>query len=306
MYELWFKQIRYELDSILEIFGSDQVNDNSGALQIVNQRMRRIVEIWRILVDQVRILETMTPMDFLDFRDLLTPASGFQSYQFRQLETSLGLRMKERHQQAYYKHQLREEDINKIHDLESKLSLFDAVDQWLKRFPFWDIEKYWRDFEVPQGADPNLHPFWATYKHTYQQGLQGLERTRIAMADFDLLFFGGEDRQTRLSPASCRAVLFINIYRDYPLLQLPFQFMEKLLQIDELMANWRYRHMIMVRRMIGMRSGTGGSSGAKYLKGALDSHHIFADFAGVATYLSSRHLSPKLTRAMERQLQFRV
>ena len=72
-YELWFKQIRYELNSILKIFSRTQVNDNTGDLQIVNQRMTRIAEIWKILVDQVRILETMTPMDFLDFRSLQNP-----------------------------------------------------------------------------------------------------------------------------------------------------------------------------------------------------------------------------------------
>ena len=305
-YELWFKQIRYELNSILKIFSRTQVNDNTGDLQIVNQRMTRIAEIWKILVDQVRILETMTPMDFLDFRSLLAPASGFQSYQFRQLEAALGLRMQQRHQQAYYKHQLKSEDLDKIQNLEKEPSLFEALDRWLNRFPFWNVDKYWADFKVPEGADGDLHPFWASYKQIYLQNLADQERVTIRAKDFDHLFFGGANRDIRLSPAACRAVLFITIYRDYPILQLPFQFLDKLLQIDELMSNWRYRHMIMVRRMIGMRTGTGGSSGAKYLKGALESHLIFADLVGIATYLIPRHRLPNLPNQIKEHLLFRL
>ena len=276
-YELWFKQITYELDSVLEIFKGDRVNDNSAALQTVSRHFTRIVEIWKLLVNQIDILDTMTPMDFLDFRDLLTPASGFQSYQFRILETKLGLKMDARHQNKYYQSQLREAHINGIVTTEKETSLFEMIDQWLARIPFWDINKYWKDFEIPEGADQSLHPFWATYKYIYQQGLNQKESTSIDMSHFDTTFFGGEDRHHRLSPASCRAVLFINLYRDYPLLQLPFQLLGKLLELDELMANWRYKHMMMVRRMIGMRSGTGGSSGAAYLRGAMENHQIFSN-----------------------------
>ena len=179
------------------------------------------------------------------------------------------------------------------------------MDQWLTRIPFWNIDKYWSNFEVPTDADQNLHPFWAAYKHTYQAGLNKGEAKSIDMSDFDLTFFGGENRKMRLSPASCRAVLFINLYRDYPLLQLPFQLLGKLLELDELMSNWRYRHVIMVHRMIGMRSGTGGSSGANYLRGAMESHHIFNDLAGLTTYLVPRKKLPILPEELQERLRFK-
>src|SRR5262245_46741412 len=84
-YELWFKQILFELDSILNLFRSDYVNEDEMGLII--GRLYRITEIQKILIDQIRVLETMTPLDFLDFRDAITPASGFQSKQFRMLES---------------------------------------------------------------------------------------------------------------------------------------------------------------------------------------------------------------------------
>ena len=79
-YELWFKQILHELDSILSFFDNKYLLENS--LGLVINRFDRIIEIQKLLINQIGILETMTPMDFLEFRDLLTPSSGFQSFQF--------------------------------------------------------------------------------------------------------------------------------------------------------------------------------------------------------------------------------
>jgi len=304
-YELWFKQIRYELTSVIDIFKERRINDNSSALQTVTHRVNRIVEIWKLLVDQVRIMETMTSMDFLDFRDLLTPSSGFQSYQFRILEAMLGLKMQNRHQLKHYRTQIEEHHIKQIKKAESESSLFELLDAWLARIPFWNIEKYWADFEVPADAQKDLHPFWATYKHIYIESLQSEERKNINAKGFDACFFETKERTIRLSPESCQAVLFIMLYRDYPLLQLPYQLLSKLLEIDELMATWRYRHMIMVRRVIGLRTGTGGSSGAAYLSGAMMKHHIFGDFADLVTYLMPRHTLPKLPKGLANNLQFR-
>src|SRR5215831_14318215 len=79
VYELWFKQILHELDSVIRRLGEDDIWESIRLL-------RRCIEIQRILVAQIQILETMTPADFLAFRDRLQPASGFQSAQFRQVE----------------------------------------------------------------------------------------------------------------------------------------------------------------------------------------------------------------------------
>ena len=89
-YELWFKQILWELDDLLRIFGKDQVDETD--MGTAHARLRRIVEIETVLIQQIDVLETMTPLDFLDFRDLLFPASGFQSVQFRMVENKLGMR----------------------------------------------------------------------------------------------------------------------------------------------------------------------------------------------------------------------
>ena len=81
IYELWFKQILFELDSVIEIFSKDEIQESHIGTSV--SRLDRIIEIQKILIDQIHVLETMTPMDFLDFRDFLIPASGFQSVQFR-------------------------------------------------------------------------------------------------------------------------------------------------------------------------------------------------------------------------------
>jgi tryptophan 2,3-dioxygenase len=83
-YELWFKQVLHELDAVLAIMGADVVAEKDVGRAL--HHLERIVKIQGVLVDQIDVLETMTPLDFLDFRNLLTPSSGFQSAQFRQLE----------------------------------------------------------------------------------------------------------------------------------------------------------------------------------------------------------------------------
>ena len=134
-YELWFKQLHFETDSIIEIMGKPALNDNSPELQTVVHRLNRIATILRVLIHQVDIMETMTPMDFLDFRDMLRPASGFQSWQFKQLEAKLGLKFEQRHGKDYYTSQLRQEHIDLIKKTENEKSLLELVNAWLERMP---------------------------------------------------------------------------------------------------------------------------------------------------------------------------
>ncbi|MFY7900540.1 MAG: tryptophan 2,3-dioxygenase family protein, partial [Chitinophagaceae bacterium] len=102
-YELWFKQILYELDFVSSVFKKQLINDNSEDLNLVRHRLQRVIKILGLLNEQIGILDTMTPLDFLEFRNLLTPASGFQSVQFRLIESKLGLQLPNRHQADYYK-----------------------------------------------------------------------------------------------------------------------------------------------------------------------------------------------------------
>lgn len=303
-YELWFKQILFEIDSIGEIMGKQSINDNSPDLQTVAHRLNRITVILRVAVHQIDIMETMTPMDFLDFRNFLRPASGFQSWQFKLTEARLGLRYTERYAQEYYISQLRPEHIALIKKGESSPTLLDLLNTWLERMPFFEDAENWGDFDAPASTlAPSTHPFWEEYAACYAGSLADNEKYNIKA--FEQVFFGeNAAAERRLSPAACRAALFILLYRGYPMLQLPFQILNLLLEVDEQLSTWRYRHMNMVHRMIGARTGTGGSSGKEYLKGALDKHYIFKEVAALTSFLIERQRLPKLSPALEKKLGF--
>lgn len=286
-YELWFRQLLYEIDSVIDIIGQPALNDNSPELQTIVHRLSRCATILKVLVHQIDILETMTPMDFQDFRDLLRPASGFQSVQFKLLEARLGLRYEHRFGQQYYLSQLRQEEVDRIRAAEQAPSLLQLVNAWLERMPFFD----------EAGADR----FWAGYRHRYQGSLADAEKGNLS--GFDSVFFEkGGDRS--LSPAACRSALFIMLYRGYPLLQLPFQVLHQLLEIDEQLSTWRYRHMSMVHRTIGSRIGTGGSTGKDYLSSALERHHLFREIAALTSFVLQRKSLPELSPEMQRRLGF--
>ncbi|MGZ8557460.1 MAG: tryptophan 2,3-dioxygenase family protein, partial [Chitinophagaceae bacterium] len=282
-YELWFKQLHHEADSILTILAKPSLNDNSPQLQTVVHRLSRCVTILRVLVHQIDIMETMTPMDFLDFRDMLRPASGFQSWQFKELEAKLGLKFEQRHGKEYYTSQLKDEHIGIIKKAEHDKSLLELLNSWLERMPFFDEKENWGNFtsnysisegeksaiqsvgeegwEEASATDP--HPFWSEYRYQYQNSLAEGEKNNLQF--FDELFLSDSQQPATsnqqpasglpqsLSPAASRAALFIMLYRGYPMLQLPFQLLNSLLEIDEQLSSWRYRHMNMVHRMIGTR-----------------------------------------------------
>jgi len=94
------------------------------------------------------------------------------------------------------------------------------------------------------------------------------------------------------------------LYRDEPIFQQAFRFLQALLEIDNGMAAWRSRHVNMVHRMIGLRVGTGGSTGKAYLKGALDSHYIFSEIADLSSFLFERRKLPALPDTLKRAIGF--
>lgn len=299
-YELWFKQILFEVGSVMEIMSKPNISDNSPDLFTVNHRLSRVVTILDILVQKVDVLETMTSLDFLDFRNRLRPASGFQSMQFKILEALLGLRMEQRHGKEYYTSQLKPEDKKQIEELEHKKPLINMINEWLERMPFFDKPEYWNNEETN-----SIHPFWKQYSNAYSSSLIEAEKGNLSV--FENLFLSDEPSAERtLSARARRAALFILMYRDYPLLQLPFQLINNLLEIDNTLSTWRYRHMNMVHRMIGTRTGTGGSTGKDYLHGALNKHYIFKEFAELTSYMVERNKLPKLSTALQQRLGFEV
>lgn len=303
-YELWFKQIHHEVDSISGIMRKPALNDNSPELQTVVHRLNRVVTILRVLVHQIDIMETMTPMDFLDFRDMLRPASGFQSWQFKELEAKLGLKFDQRHGKEYYTSQLKQEHVEIIKKAESETSLMELLNSWLERMPFFNEVSNWKNFKAsPAKPLGELHPFWSEYFYQYRESLAEAEKGNVAA--FESVFINPAPGMERLlSPTASRAALFIMLYRGYPMLQLPFQLLNALLEIDEQLSSWRYRHMNMVHRMIGMRIGTGGSSGKDYLKAAADKHYIFREIAQLNSFLIERRKLPALSHEMEMRLGF--
>jgi tryptophan 2,3-dioxygenase len=205
VYELWFQQLLHEAtaarDAMIEGTGGD---DRTWWAQHLLQRMH-VIE--RVLVQQVDVLETMTPQDFLQFRQTLAPASGFQSVQFRELEFLSG-----------------------------------AKDpSFVRRFRgLTDDERarLHRRLEEPT--------LWDAFLHVLEE--RGLPV--------------GDDEQ--VTDSVRRAAHDRSTYADV------WALAEALLQHDELSAAWRARHVVMVERMIGTKTGTGGSSGATYLRSRLD------------------------------------
>lgn len=300
-YELWFHQILHEVESVNLIMSRPAINDNSPELQTVVHRLSRVVTILKVLVHQVDIMETMTPMDFLEFRDLLRPASGFQSWQFKIIEARLGLTFEARHGKEYYISQLREAQVKMIRDAEQKETLLNLVNNWLERMPFFNETEHWENYKPLYPREVSqTHQFWTDYRQVYTNSLSPVESANAAAFDRQIL----EEGTGRLSARACRAALFIMLYRGYPVLQLPFQLLNNLLEIDEQLSTWRYRHMNMVHRMIGSRVGTGGSTGKEYLRGAVEKHFIFSDIASLSSFLIDRRKLPVLSREMEKRLGF--
>lgn len=313
-YELWFKQILTELDSVVEIFKGERVDEKW--MDLIVSRLQRVVEIQKLLVDQVRLVETMTPLDFLEFRDLLIPASGFQSLQFRMIETRMGLKREARlrYNQNEYDQLLKPEQRPVMTRLDEDATLFELVEKWLERTPFLKM---------------NGFDFWALYKKTVEDALTNdlaiIQRNpalaepdrkrnetilRGSLNSFSALFDENSYNEARargewhLSHRAIHAALLIQLYRDQPVLQLPFRLLTALQDMDEWFTTWRHRHALMVKRMLGSRVGTGGSTGFEYLRDATDKHKVFSDLFQLTTFFVPRSKLPRLPESVERELGF--
>ena len=148
-YELWFKQIIHEIDSIIKLFKSSYIEEKN--LSVIVNRLDRISKIQELLINQIKILESMTPMDFLEFRNLLSPASGFQSLQFRIIENKLGLNREKRlkFSKEPYDSYLNENDQKSAQNSEKK-GLLHYLEKWLERIPFMQTETFdfWSEYKV--------------------------------------------------------------------------------------------------------------------------------------------------------------
>lgn len=215
VYELWFKQLLWELE------GTRDAMDRDGVAR-ARHYLARVHSIERVLIQQVEVLESMSPQDFLQFRTHLAPASGFQSVQFREVEFLSGLK------DARY--------------LERLASDPDEAARLRRRLD-----------------EPTL---WDAFC-----GL--LSRQGLPMP---------------LDDEATRRASLLAIARDRDTYSDLFDLSEELLTHDELFALWRQRHVLMVERQIGSKTGTGGSTGASYLRTTLDKR-FYPDLWSLRSYL---------------------
>jgi tryptophan 2,3-dioxygenase len=215
VYELWFKELLHELDRVTALLRGDE-------LHRAQHTLKRILTILKVLVAQLDILETMTPLEFLSFRSRLEAASGFQSDQFRQIEFVLGAKR------------------------ESAIARFAASSRARTA-----LERRYRE--------PTL---WDAF-------LQYLAREGYAVPAAHLT----RDVTAPITASPEIQDILVDAYRQDAKTQ---GICERLVDLDEGFAEWRYRHVRMVERTIGVKPGTGGSSGAAYLRTTLG-QNLFPD-----------------------------
>uniref|UniRef100_T1PGE3 Tryptophan 2,3-dioxygenase n=1 Tax=Musca domestica TaxID=7370 RepID=T1PGE3_MUSDO len=312
-YELWFKQIIFELDSIREMLNSEVIEETK-TLEIL-KRLNRVVMIFKLLVDQVPILETMTPLDFMDFRNYLAPASGFQSLQFRLIENKLGVKSEHR---VKYNQKYSEafgnnsESVNAIIRSETEPSLLELIEKWLERTPGLEENgfNFWHKFQVSVDkflAEQEKSAMSEPVESARNYRLMDIEKRReVYRSIFDpavheALVSRGD---RRFSHKALQGAIMITFYRDEPRFSQPHQLLTLLMDIDSLITKWRYNHVIMVQRMIGSQQlGTGGSSGYQYLRSTLsDRYKVFLDLFNLSTFLIPREAIPPLDASMRKEL----
>lgn len=218
VYELWFKQMLHEAVTIRELLGKGEVRP-AGKL------FRRLIEIQRVLVQQISVLETMTPVDFLEFRDHLNPASGLQSVQFRELEFLSGLK---------------DPSLARIH---------------------------------PEGGAPRAR----LEARLAEESLVDAFDRCLGLAGFSL---DGRGEALAAQRLAALETIYRNTSQHYDLYLL----CEAMIEYDGGFRLWRYRHVTMVERMIGFKTGTGGTEGVAYLQKTL-SKKIFPELWEVRTRL---------------------
>lgn len=205
MFELWFKELLFELVTVRDSM-------TAGDVHAARHYLQRVHAVQRVLIEQIEVLETMSPQDFLSFRTHLAPASGFQSVQFREIEFLSG---------------------SKDEGYIGRLDMTDDERARLQR----------------RISEPSVWDGFCAL----------LEANGLAMPPGD-----GSGNQ------AARRTSLLMMVRDRDRFADLFYLSESLLTFDELFALWRQRHVLMVERMIGSKTGTGGSTGASYLRTTLD------------------------------------
>lgn len=314
VYELWFKQIIFELDSVATMFEDHHMDEKE--ISVAVSRLERITEIQKLLIEQIHVMETMTAMDFLDFRQYLFPASGFQSLQFRVVENMLGLKTEDRllYNNLPYDSIFSDPQREIIKQSLERPSLLTLVIEWLERTPFLRIGQYHflEDYKiaVERMLEKEKAAIMSSTILTDEVKNQRLTMIGDTGTYFQMVFDGEKFEEIRAKGGvkftyqAMLGALFIFLYRDEPILQLPYRLLSCLMDIEEKLTEWRSRHAQMVLRMIGHKTGTGGSTGHQYLRSTAQQHQIFTDLFQVATLLIPRSELPALPPEVKQKLAF--
>jgi tryptophan 2,3-dioxygenase len=299
--ELWFKLVLREMVAVRNLFARAPVPEQALASAV--RGIRRMETILHQLAAHFALMETMTTRDYLGFRDKLTGASGFQSAQMREIEILMGLDEVERvplGPEGSYLTALKEPDgsdspaLKRVRArLGDRPSLREAVLEWIHRTPI-------------QGSTPSrpddaervrafAEAYLATHRQAVERGLANARAQGLSTADVERLekraagelasaraYLLGEDART--SRIRC-ALVFIESYRELPLLAWPREVIDGLTSFEQAFVIFRQRHARMVERMIGRRTGTGGSAGVDYLDTTALRYRVFRELWAVRTLL---------------------
>jgi tryptophan 2,3-dioxygenase len=338
IYELWFKLILRELTTARDLFQQNPVPDMALASAV--RGFRRVVAIFEQAVAHFRVMETLTTRDFLEFRDRLIPASGFQSAQLREIEILLGLEDTARipmGREGSYKEALRAADgsaSSATRRVEARIgsgpSLKHVLYEWLSRTPIGrdaapqtsdagsrvagpaggGVERFIDGFVEAHRSEAQIRLARAQAQALTPPDIERLRQRyegEIAMAES---FLRGTDdpaatEETRAKNQRVRAALvFLESYRELPRLAWPREVVDAVLEMEQAMVIWRQRHARMVERVIGRRTGTGGSAGVDYLDQTALRYRVFGDLWTVRTLLLRKPSVPPIEHAED--YHFRV
>jgi len=321
IYELWFKLVIRELESARDLFHQSPVPDM--ALAQATRSFRRVSTILDQAVPHFEVMETLTTRDYLGFRDSLIGASGFQSAQLREIEILLGLDDAQRIPlgvEGSYRSALRAMDGGSSPALErverrtaNGPSVKDVVYAWLERTPVGAggvdaflaqmIEGHASEMEKRLAivAERMKLPEaeLAVWRARYERESQNTERFLRAEDDEAA---SPEERARRRRIRA--ALVFLESYRELPRLAWPREAIDAIVELEQKFVIFRQRHARMVERVIGRRTGTGGSAGVDYLDQTALRYRIFGDVWAVRTLLLRKGAIPELDNADD--YRFRV
>ena len=206
------------------------------------------------------------------------------------------------------------EEADLLQKSETEPSIFALVESWLERTPFLEAGgfKFWETYRqaVVDMLDRDAETIAGNKLLQPEAKEKNQKEIDLAKQTF-AAFFSEEEFEKlrseghwRMSHRAVQAALLIQLYRDQPVLHLPYRLLTALQDIDESMTTWRYRHALMAHRMLGSKVGTGGSSGHRYLKAATDKHRVYADLFNLATFLIPRSHLPPLPNEIREKLGF--